>query len=132
VIRRYKYLGLRIFAFPWESGEAGEHSAQVATVKKLNDELKRRSVVALAAGRGVGGGGSSDFNLTLINLMEPQDQVGANSLKPDTQYGMGKVAVSWHADSSLVDFSTIAVYHVTQPEAFRYIFIRIPAVNSFK
>jgi len=104
----------------------------VATVKKLNDELKRRSVVALAAGRGVGGGGSSDFNLTLINLMEPQDQVGANSLKPDTQYGMGKVAVSWHADSSLVDFSTIAVYHVTQPEAFRYIFIRIPAVNSFK
>ena len=62
--------------------------------------------------------GSADFNLTLINYMEPTaSRAGARrpnpqGLKSEPEYGMGKVSVSWHADSSLENHSAIAVYHV--------------------
>ncbi|CAM9651676.1 unnamed protein product, partial [Hapterophycus canaliculatus] len=36
-------------------------------------------------------------------------------LKPDPLFAMGKCSVSWHADSCLQDFSTIGVYHCTEP-----------------
>lgn len=53
--------------------------------------------------------GSAEFSLTLINKMEPTSV--KKDLKPETVYGMGKTSVSWHIDSGLQDFSTIAVYH---------------------
>jgi alpha-ketoglutarate-dependent dioxygenase FTO len=50
--------------------------------------------------------GASDFNLTLVNRMEPN----ATGRKNETEYGMGKVSVGWHRDSGLKDYSSIAVY----------------------
>jgi alpha-ketoglutarate-dependent dioxygenase FTO len=50
--------------------------------------------------------GSAEFNLTLINRMEP-DAIGT---KREKDYGMGKVSVGWHRDSGLKDYSSIAVY----------------------
>eukprot|EP00536_Pseudo-nitzschia_multiseries_P007222 jgi/Psemu1/195175/e_gw1.167.56.1 len=51
-----------------------------------------------------------EYNLTLINYMEPtiHTRVG---FKDEANYGMGKVSVSWHADSSLENGSSIGVYH---------------------
>ena len=61
----------------------------------------------LTCGFGGACAGSTRFRLTLINRMEP------TALKPDLkeepEFGMGKVSVSWHADSSLEHESTIAV-----------------------
>jgi alpha-ketoglutarate-dependent dioxygenase FTO len=50
--------------------------------------------------------GSAEYNLTLVNKMEPD----AAGTKRDHDYGMGKVSVGWHRDSGLQDFSSIAVY----------------------
>ncbi|CAM9769868.1 unnamed protein product [Ectocarpus sp. 6 AP-2014] len=57
--------------------------------------------------------GSCAFNLTLINRMECSG--AKRDLKPDPLFSMGKCSVSWHADSCLQDFSTIGVYHCTDP-----------------
>ena len=57
--------------------------------------------------------GSCKFNLTLINLSEAKEA----DLKEEKKYAMGKVAVSWHKDSSLRPFSTIGVYHHTPKSA---------------
>lgn len=56
--------------------------------------------------------GSTDYNLTLINKMEPSS--AKRDLKNENIYGMGKTSVSWHKDSGLQDFSSIAVYHTLQ------------------
>jgi mRNA N6-methyladenine demethylase len=53
--------------------------------------------------------GPSDYTLTLVNRMEPTNV--KRDLKKETTYGMGKTSVSWHKDSGLMDFSSIAVYH---------------------
>jgi hypothetical protein len=64
--------------------------------------------------------GSSKFTLTLINRMEPT--AVRRDLKPDstTSTVSGKMAdsktsVSWHTDSGLVDYSTIAIWHHHMP-----------------
>ena len=105
----YKYLGLRMFAHPWTDAAAQtDTSAKAvsdayATLRKQNETLDARSQDCLTA---EGKGGSTRFSLTLINRMDP------TGLKPDLkdepEFGMGKVSVSWHADSSLVHESTIA------------------------
>jgi len=41
--------------------------------------------------------------------------VAESTLKVDPSFGKDKVTVSWHADSTLDHFSTIAVYHCTKP-----------------
>ena len=56
--------------------------------------------------------GSADYNLTLINRMEPSSV--KTDLRNEKIYGMGKTSVSWHKDSGLQDFSSIAVYHTLQ------------------
>ena len=61
-------------------------------------------------------GGSSNFNLALINKMSSLD--GDHSMRKESQYRLGWSAVNWHADSCLEDFSTIAVYqHLTAPHS---------------
>lgn len=50
--------------------------------------------------------GSAEFNLTLVNKMEPD----APGTKREGDYGMGNVSVGWHRDSGLRDYSSIAVY----------------------
>jgi len=51
--------------------------------------------------------GASDFNLTLVNRMEPDDAVRRGD---DYRCMTGRVSVGWHRDSGLEDFSSIAVY----------------------
>ena len=94
-------------------------------VCQLNAQLAERSALhldALVATRkqtasADGERGSCAFNLTLINAMDPAS--ARPDLKPEPTFegvSGGKavpVSVSWHADSSLEHFSTIAVYHAT-------------------
>lgn len=55
--------------------------------------------------------GSSSFNLTLLNRMVPEHgRLGKQRAKQERDYGMGPISVSWHADSSLQDDTTISVY----------------------
>ena len=96
----YKYLGLRMFAHPWRGQRAQGPCKQM---RKLSRKLERRAV-ACADGDLPG---PSAFNLVLLNRMEPEALARA---KQEKSYGMGAVSVSWHADSSLQDFSTISVY----------------------
>lgn len=64
----YKYLGLRIFAYPWTEGEVGATPETVA-IGRLNDEMIRRSSQLLEGQRSVDRPytGSCQYNLTLIN-----------------------------------------------------------------
>uniref|UniRef100_A0A6U0QSA6 Alpha-ketoglutarate-dependent dioxygenase FTO n=1 Tax=Prasinoderma coloniale TaxID=156133 RepID=A0A6U0QSA6_9VIRI len=111
----YKYLGLRLFAHPW-SGEAlagagvgAEGAEALRTIGELNAWLSRRAAEHCVELRGEGGGGGrADFNLTLINRMVNASE---KSLRPEPLYELGPASVSWHADSGLVDFSTISVFH---------------------
>ena len=87
-------------------------------VRRLNEALRARSRKLLRDSPdprvGVEVTGSCDFNVTLINFMEPAHRCTAVPLKEESQYGMGNASVSWHADSSLQDMSTVAVYHQTE------------------
>ncbi|CAM9201039.1 unnamed protein product [Ectocarpus sp. 4 AP-2014] len=130
----YKYLGLRMFSHPWtttakEADPDGGHGSGVPSALRrvglLNDKLKERSLRLLRA-RGGGKGkarrergegdefGSCEFNVALINRMEPSDD--RPDLKLEPTFGQDRCSVSWHADSCLENYSSIAVYHVTDPE----------------
>ena len=106
----YKYLGLRMFGYPWEEKEKGCTGA-MAEVGRLNKELSSRTDHLLAqAGKTHGTGGGSAFNLTLINRCFPDGEVVTLKEEPTFKNGE-KCTVSWHADSSLQNYSSIAVYH---------------------
>jgi len=83
---------------------------------KLNQELIARTEEKLAVQVKpyVEGGlvGSTKFTITLINRMEPTSM--KKDLKYDNVHGLGKASVSWHKDSGLQDFSSIAVYHTLE------------------
>ncbi|XP_072169076.1 alpha-ketoglutarate-dependent dioxygenase FTO-like [Diadema setosum] len=53
----------------------------------------------------------TDFNVALINFMDPMDP--GLDLRPEPHYGMGPLAVSWHMDGNLIRGSTVAVYSYT-------------------
>jgi len=122
----YRYLGLRLFSHPWISdsvppnqqvqslvnlGYSQECASALVMVGMLNDTLKDRTqrVLDKEIAPHVELVGSADYSLTLINRMEPTSL--KKDLKRDKDYGMGKTSVSWHKDSGLTDFSSIAVYH---------------------
>ncbi|CAM9874477.1 unnamed protein product, partial [Laminaria digitata] len=156
----YKYLGLRLFAHPWDGagdfrtgpgdsladalndpcladlfqsggggggGGGGEGGVGLKdndpenvrdTLRKVGhlSEWMRVKAVALLEEEGKGEGDRRtfcSFNLTLINRMECSS--AKRDLKPEPMFAMGKCSVSWHADSCLEDFSTIGVYHCTDP-----------------
>ena len=103
----YRYLGLRMFSHPWNGPSA---SAACKLMAKLSLELERRAVSPGGAHEG-----SSGFNLCLLNRMVPdaaRDSARDGGRKPkmERDFGMGPVSVSWHADSSLEDYSAISVY----------------------
>ena len=129
----YKYLGLRLFSHPWidvddDDGDAiteegGEGRSLLAlgypctttmalfAMGRANTHLASRTKDRLeihVAPHVMPEGmvGASDYNLTLVNRMEPY----ATGRKNETEYGMGKVSVGWHRDSGLKDYSSIAVY----------------------
>ncbi|KAM6980567.1 alpha-ketoglutarate-dependent dioxygenase FTO [Aplochiton taeniatus] len=53
------------------------------------------------------GMGPAQFNVTLLNYMDP---AAMSQLKEEPYYGMGKMAVGWHHDENLVSRSPVAVY----------------------
>jgi hypothetical protein len=108
----YKYLGLRMFSYPWTSNTLGSNSATVA-IGKLNQELIQRSR-CLNDQSGKSEYGSCNFNLTLINRCFPEDY-GTIKLKMEPMFEKELFSVSWHADSSLDHYSTIGVYHFNLP-----------------
>ena len=121
----YRYLGLRLFSHPWGGDNAGGDNVQslvswgytqecasaLVTIGTLNRDLKQRthSMMDKEIAPHVELVGSADYSLTLINRMEPTSL--KKDLKQEKEYGMGKTSVSWHKDSGLADFSSIAVYH---------------------
>jgi mRNA N6-methyladenine demethylase len=118
----YKYLGLRMFSHNWKpqkSLPSKEYQA-LQTIGDLNTALTERTRVHLTnlqdkrENRGVSVElkGRVGFDIALINRME--SPVG---LKNEPSLGEGKCSVSWHADSSLEHFSSIAVYHLLSKEA---------------
>jgi mRNA N6-methyladenine demethylase len=113
----YKYLGLRMFAHPWTTpADTPCHDIQrlgqtlsVRTRHHLNtlDQVRRRrSGAVLTKGRSV-------FDICLINRMD--DITAPDTLKEEPSIGKDKTSVSWHADSSLEHYSTIAVYQLLVP-----------------
>eukprot|EP00937_MAST-01D_sp_MAST-1D-sp2_P006143 g6143.t1 len=115
----YKYLGLRLFAHPWSGEGASDVCRQVcqlnATLAQRTERmLRRHTVPRLAALPGPAQHpGSCQYNLTLINRMDPSCL--KHNLKDEPIHGMGPASVSWHCDSGLENFSSIAVYHHTKP-----------------
>jgi len=131
----YKYLGLRLFSHPWvdvtENGDAisKKCTKEGSTLRKLGYSSKTTSAL-MTMGRSnlrliersqsmlqkhvsphitpTGMVGSAQFNLTLVNKMEPTST--KRDMKKEVAYGMGKISVGWHRDSGLKDFSSIAVY----------------------
>ena len=97
----YRYLGLRMFAHPWSGPSA---SRECAAMRSLSRKLDQRAEAQ--------GGTKNGFNLVLLNSMVPEARQVA---KQERDYGLGSVSVSWHADCSLQDFSTISVYLAQHP-----------------
>mmetsp|Transcript_594 Transcript_594/g.982 ORF Transcript_594/g.982 Transcript_594/m.982 type:complete len:777 (-) Transcript_594:171-2501(-) len=118
----YRYLGLRMFSHPWNgyhgaSGVASDtelHDA-IKTISKLNLKLEERTKSLLPklmdkrTRRGINAHdaikGRSKFDVALINKMDSSEE-----LKAEPSFGGARCSVSWHADSSLEHYSTIAVY----------------------
>ena len=100
----YHYQRLRIFAHPWDEETQPDASHPFRAVKRLNDALVSRSTAVLRASSdprlGDGVDGSCDFNVTLINLMEPASRCAEVPLKDEALFGMGKARSvrSPHAD----------------------------------
>lgn len=96
----YKYLGLRLFAHAWSGPGV---LPIMKAIGNLNQEMTNMT-------KSYGNSGRCDYNLTLINFMEPSSHAKVG-FKDEAFYDMGKVSVSWHADSSLESNSSIGVYH---------------------
>lgn len=97
----YKYLGVRMFAHPWSGPQC---TPACAAMRALSAQLGARAHER--------GGESNGFNLVLLNRMTPE---AGKSAKQERDYGLGPVSVSWHADCSLRDFTTISVYVAQHP-----------------
>ena len=112
----YKYLGLRMFSYPWTPGETG-CTSEMVEIGRLSDALSERTGQILQASQKQQHG-SHRYNLTLINKCFADDGKSSEVvLKPEPLYGTDRITVSWHADSSLQHYSSIAVYHFTKPMA---------------
>lgn len=135
----YRYLGLRLFSHPWcdvdedgnrvtlsKESQAGSSLTRLGyrpdcvsaliRMGSVNEALIARTDARLeeeiAPKIPNGLLGSARYNLTLINRMEPTS--AKKDLKREGIYNLGKTSVSWHKDSGLQDFSSIAVYHSLQ------------------
>lgn len=103
----YKYLGLRMFAHPWETSEINLLGLELT--QRTQEHLKQLNTVRRKRGapptRGRAG-----FDICLINRME-----ATSDLKTEPSLGTSSMSVSWHADSSLEHYSSIAVYQTLIP-----------------
>jgi FTO catalytic domain/FTO C-terminal domain len=129
----YKYLGLRMFSHCWDKDGSSESCLDI--LRNLRDGASRRTtnhLDNLARKRNVGRDtlGSNKFDICLVNRMDPN----VSNLKPITNTSIPEpngtkpikvttvkhvehpCTVSWHADSSLEHYSTIAVYQCLIPQ----------------
>jgi mRNA N6-methyladenine demethylase len=114
----YHYQKLRIFAIPWDlSAPKGDGSSAMQKRRKMRKAFSTIRTMNKAMDKYAKqfAKGSTEYNVALINFMPDRGSPdgGTFPLREEPSYGMGKMSVSWHADSSLQDFSTIGVYHVT-------------------
>jgi mRNA N6-methyladenine demethylase len=106
----YKYLGLRMFSIPWTAG------SPYHLMERLNGDLIERTKLHLASSVSTSEpAGPCHYNLTLINRMSPLSEIKAE-LKDEPMFQKEKCSVSWHADSTLQHYSSIAVYHLTEDD----------------
>ena len=103
----YHYQKLRLFALPWCNRDSKINKAY-NKISNLGNVLNQKASEYKKTA------GSTNYNVCLINYMAPN---GKYPLRNETNFGIGKMSVSWHADSSLQQFSTIGVYHVTGSKA---------------
>jgi hypothetical protein len=117
----YKYLGVRMFSLPFQCDENTRTIQRLGSVMafRANQHIQELNTKRRARGAPSPKGSSPSFNICLINRM-----VCTSDLKPtvalpsdcrdDNSLDQGKTSVSWHADSSLEHFSTIAVYQTLE------------------
>ena len=103
----YKYLGLRLFAHAWSGTGA---TPLMKSIGEMNQQMIQMT-------QEFPNHQKCEYNLTLINYMEPTAKTKIG-FKEEANYGMGKVSVSWHADSSLQTGSSIGVYHCLPTQKF--------------
>jgi len=111
-----------MFAYPWNASDdstENEVDSVFKEIGELNQQLIAHTEKLLHSELptpppGVSHG-SCRFNLTLINRCFPPS---ALALKEEPMFGTDQCTVSWHADSSLEHYSSIAVYHCTKPAGF--------------
>ncbi len=129
----YKYLGLRMFAYPWRKYQEGKSKSNcneledaLNVIYQLNEKLTERTTVHLDSldkkRREIRNAtsyqnqkmvrGRAKYDVALINRM-----TDTKDLKQEPSMGDGRCSVSWHADSSLEHFSSIAVYHTILNES---------------
>jgi len=109
----YKYLGVRMFAHSWLAGDVGVCNG-VSKIKSLNERLIAKTEKLLKESGKVHYG-SCQYNLTLINRCFAQND-SIVKLKDEPLFKREKCTVSWHADSTLEHFSSIAVYNCLKRE----------------
>jgi hypothetical protein len=111
----YKYLGLRMFAHPWNETirQVNDHLSSRVTHSHLpnlyrhrqstssTSDMDSQSLVHYQSNTTK----KSRFDICLINRMMKHE-----NLKTEPLDKRNKITVSWHADSSLEHYSTIAVY----------------------
>jgi len=102
-----------MFASPWNGKYTQNEKLKEAlqTINTLNTKLSERTSMHLESLKRKRNGrndsvGRNIFDVALINHMEY-----SNELKPEPMKGEARCSVSWHADSCLEHYSTIAVYH---------------------
>jgi len=120
----YRYLGLRMFAHPWNGKHHHHHNQPHAkslqkalqSIERLNIGLGEKTQQHLkmlqkqrqqrSPNESLVLRGRSHYNVTLINKMTIHKR-----LREEPMFGANKYSVGWHADSSLEHYSSIAVYH---------------------
>jgi hypothetical protein len=103
----YKYLGLRMFSYPFDGDK------RLKLIEESNIALQKRTAKLLASSSSSSSSSakeeSYDYDIVLINkCLPPSEDL---KLKPEPTFKNQNVlqSVSWHADSMLKNYSSIAV-----------------------
>lgn len=101
-----------MFAHPWESAAPEILALRNQLQKRCEYHLEQLDQSRTKRGGPFRAQGRSVFDICLINRMQV-----SKDLKNEPGFGKVKSCVSWHADSSLEHYSTIAVYQTITQES---------------
>ena len=108
-----------MFSYPWSENENSPKTeggkdieCSFTKIGKLNKILSDRTAIHLKNSKKAEIG-SCNYNLTLINRCYPINSSEVK-MKFEPTFNNEKCTVSWHADSTLEHYSSIAVYHCTR------------------